>query len=219
MARIHLFGDEAGDFNFSSHPSASEYFILTTAAFFDDYQACRDLEELRLELAWEGIQHAGEFHATTDAQAIRDRVYETLAKHAFRVDATILQKRKAEPQLTTSLERFYQYAWFYHLKYLVPRLCHPGDELLIVAASIGTKAERAAFHAGVRDVVAQTAAGVVARTVHWPAAVASGLQVADYCGWAIQRRWERRDDRSHALISDKIASEFDLFRRSRTSYY
>ncbi|HEY5286242.1 MAG TPA: hypothetical protein VIJ50_03970 [Solirubrobacteraceae bacterium] len=36
------------------------------------------------------------------------------------------------------------------------------------------------------------------------------LVVADYCTWAIQRRWEREDQRSHELIADKIASEVQV---------
>ncbi|HEV3094413.1 MAG TPA: hypothetical protein VGY30_07850 [Solirubrobacteraceae bacterium] len=35
----------------------------------------------------------------------------------------------------------------------------------------------------------------------------SCLVIADYCTWAIQRRWERDDRRSHQLLADKIASE------------
>lgn len=36
------------------------------------------------------------------------------------------------------------------------------------------------------------------------------LVVADYCTWAIQRRWERNDGRSHALIATKISSEVEV---------
>ena len=31
--------------------------------------------------------------------------------------------------------------------------------------------------------------------------------VADYCTWAIQRKWERDDNRSQILLQDKIFSE------------
>jgi hypothetical protein len=43
--------------------------------------------------------------------------------------------------------------------------------------------------------------------------------VADYCCWALSRKWEKGDDRSYALIQDKIRSEFDVFRSGRTFYY
>lgn len=219
MTRIHLFADEAGNFDFSNGRGATRYFILTTVAFFDDYQACRDLESIRYQLAWDGIDHPGPFHATTDPQTVRDKVYESLAPHAFRVDATILEKKKAQPQLRVSNERFYQYAWYYHLKYVAPRICGEDDEILIVAASIGTKARRDAFHIGVRDVVAQTVPTMDVRSVHWPNETDAGLQIADYCCWAIQRKWERGDDRSHGLIIGKIQSEFDLFQPGTQTYY
>ena len=45
------------------------------------------------------------------------------------------------------------------------------------------------------------------------------LQIADYCTWAIQRKWEGNDPRSHVLIADKIRSEFDVWQRGTTYYY
>jgi hypothetical protein len=36
------------------------------------------------------------------------------------------------------------------------------------------------------------------------------LVVADYCTWAIQRKWERNDTRSQILLGDKIASETEI---------
>jgi hypothetical protein len=44
-------------------------------------------------------------------------------------------------------------------------------------------------------------------------------QVADYCTWAIQRKWERQDQRSHALIASKVQSEFDVWARGKVQYY
>jgi hypothetical protein len=38
MATVYLFGDEAGNFDFSEHGGASWYFILTTVAM-GDWQA------------------------------------------------------------------------------------------------------------------------------------------------------------------------------------
>ena len=38
------------------------------------------------------------------------------------------------------------------------------------------------------------------------------LQVADYCAWALHRKWEREppDTRSYTQIRNKIATEYDL---------
>jgi hypothetical protein len=47
------------------------------------------------------------------------------------------------------------------------------------------------------------------RVAFWPNMSEPCLLVADYCTWAIQRRWERGDGRSHALVAGKIRSEVE----------
>src|SRR4030095_2188459 len=44
-------------------------------------------------------------------------------------------------------------------------------------------------------------------------------QMADYCGWAIGIKWERKDSRSYDLISQHIKSEFPIFDRGIDKYY
>lgn len=219
VARIHLFGDEFGNFDFTHTPGASRYFIITTVAFFNDRQACADLQQLRFDLAWEGVQHPGPFRASEEQQPIRDRVYGVLASHRFRVDTTILEKRKANPKIRVSDERFYHIAWYYHMKYVAPRIANSTNELLVVAASIGTKKKQDAFQSGIRDVMRQVTQAALTRTANWPANADTCLQIADYCCWAIQRKWESGDPRSYELIRGNIHSEHDLFSRNGVYYY
>lgn len=219
MARVHVYADESGNFDFSDTTGATKYFVLTTVSFFDDREACAELVDLKYEFAWEDEIPVGPFHATEDRQEVRDRVFDVLQKHQFRIDATVIEKRKAQPQLRESDETFYKYAWFYHMKYVFPRVARKGDELLVITSSIGTKKKHMAFHDAVADVMSQLALGQTVRTTHWPAASDPGLQIADYCCWAIGRKWERGDERSYELICDKIRSEYNLFRIGKTNYY
>ena len=219
MARICVFADEFGNFDFSPEVGASRYFGLTTVTFFDDQQARSDLQDLRFDLAWEGVAHSGPFRASTDQQVIRDRVFAVLEPHNFRVDATMLEKRKVNPQLQSSRTRFYQYAWWLHMKYVAPRIANANDELLVIAASIGTKKELGGFQRSVRDVMERVSPSITTTTAQWPANTDTGLQIADYCSWAIQRKWVRNDVRSYDLIRDKIRSEFDAFSKGSTYYY
>lgn len=219
MARICVFADEFGNFDFSLKVGASHYFGLTTVTFFDDQQARADLQDLRFDLAWEGVMHPGPFRASTEQQAIRDRVFAVLEPHNFRVDATILEKRKTQPQVRSRQTRLYQYAWWLHMRYVAPRIASADDQLLVIAASIGTKKELESFRGGVRDVMRQVSPSFTTATAQWPANSDTGLQIADYCAWAIQRKWESGDTRSYDLIRDKIRSEFDVFRLGRAYYY
>jgi hypothetical protein len=43
--------------------------------------------------------------------------------------------------------------------------------------------------------------------------------VADYCGWAIYRKWETRDYRSYKLIMHMVKNEFDVFQRGIQRWY
>jgi hypothetical protein len=218
MARVYVFADESGDLVFNNTPEASKYFILTTVTS-PDCTVGSALLELRRELAWEGLGLDREFHATTDQQAIRDRVFATLSNHSFRIDSTILEKRKSQPQMRVSQQRFYQYAWFYHFKHIADRIAKPADELLVVGASYGTKKLRNAFYEAVRDVVNQVSPTLTYKVASWSAHSEPCLQVADYCSWAIQRKWELADTRSHVLIAPKLFTEYNLFARGNTYHY
>lgn len=221
MGRLFVFADEAGDFEFVRGHNISRYFILCTVAM-QSCEIANELLHLRRELAFAGLPLGEYFHCTTDQQAVRDRVFETICKHEFHVQATIMEKSKAQPQVRHSRPRFYQYGWYYHFRHGTDPIIHPflqpPPELLVTAATIGTKKERASFLSSIEDVMRQTARGKHA-THFCPAAADPCIQVADYCAWAIQRKWERGDIRSYDLIKNRITYEFDLWARGRVHYY
>ena len=216
--RKYIYADEAGNFDFSRKRGATRYFVLTTVAI-DGHEIETELLGLRRELAWSGVEITGEFHAAEDRQLVRDKVFDVLNRHEFRVDATVLEKAKATALIRSTEETFYKYAWYYHMKHVAPRVSARGDDLLVIAASIGTKQKERDFRYAVKDVVEQTAPARNIQVNMWPAGIDPCLQVADYCCWAIQRKWERGDYRSYDLIKDRISSEFELFARGKTWYY
>ena len=215
--RKYIYADESGNFDFSQRSDASRTFILTTA-LIDDHSIESELLELRRELAWDGIDLTKGFHANNDSWRVRERVFNILSKHSFRVDATILEKRKAHPGIRPET-RFYQYAWFFHMNGVVSQIVSPSDELFVISSSIGAGKKRTAFYKAVSDVVEQTSPTSDHMSVMWPAESTPCLQIADYCSWAIYRKWERADNRFYDLIRDKIETEFDLFGRGNIHYY
>ncbi|MGH2748127.1 MAG: DUF3800 domain-containing protein [Actinomycetota bacterium] len=217
MARVYVFVDEAGDFIFKRKAGVSTYFIIGTVTM-KDCQLGNDLIDLRRELAWNGFI-LPEFHAHNDVQRVRDRVFDVLAGREFRVDTTILDKTKAQDHLRADPLRFYKEAWFLHFKHVAPRIATSLDDLFVVASSLQIKRKKQAIHHAVADVVRQVSPTVIFHTAFWPAISDPCLQVADYATWAIQRKYERGDTRSHDLIADKIASEFEAFKLGPKTYY
>lgn len=106
MSRTFIFADEAGCFTFEKRPNVSRYFILVTVAM-EDCRVGGALTELRRQLAWDEQPLGDYFHATTDKQIVRDAVYETICKHEFRVQATVMEKSKAMPRVRHTRPRFY----------------------------------------------------------------------------------------------------------------
>lgn len=139
-----MFADEAGCFTFKKKQGASRYFMLCTLCT-DDCSLSHDLLHIRRELIAAGDMERDKLHATSDLQQTRDEVFAVLAKHDFRIDATLLEKSKAQPQTRTTDHRFYQYAWYFHFKHVGPQLLTAKDKLLITAAALGQKKTKASF--------------------------------------------------------------------------
>ena len=60
LSRVHVFADEAGNFDWSRGPSASRWYILTTVTL-PDHSVGNALQDLRRQLMWEGVDLAREF--------------------------------------------------------------------------------------------------------------------------------------------------------------
>jgi hypothetical protein len=170
---------------------------------------------------WEQAALGDFFHAAADAQAVRNAVFAEILKHDFTVQATVMEKAKAQPQVRASNATFYKYGWYYHFRYGLAPQIHRTDTLHITTASVMTKKAQSAFTSAVNDVVRQC---LKLPRDQWvtdfcPATVDPCLQVADYCSWAIQRKWERADTRSYDLIKDRISYEYDLWARGTRRYY
>ena len=139
MTERYVFADEAGNFDFSNGRGASRYFVLCTV--MAEHCAAGDaLLALRRDLGWRGIHLDRVFHASEDSQAIRAEVFALLGAHDFWIDATILEKRKAQPHLRDEAS-LYKMAWYLHFKYLAKQM-RPSDRLFVAASSLGTKRAR-----------------------------------------------------------------------------
>jgi hypothetical protein len=128
MPTRFVFADEAGCFTFKRQVGASKYFVLCTITT-DDCALASELLHIRRLLTANNEPDRDKLHATSDLQATRDEVFAVLARHEFRVDATILEKSKAQPQARRTDPTFYQYAWYYHFKHIAPRIAHGAERV------------------------------------------------------------------------------------------
>lgn len=185
----------------------------------NDTQLGQDLLDLRRNLALEKHQNNHFLHAAADPWPVRNRVYSILSCHKFRIDATIYEKSKAIPRLRETQAGFYQHIWYYHLKYCIPRIVSDGDRILITGATLGKNRTKAAFKLAINNSIQQ-----ILPTQNWEVSFIQSsedpcLWAADYCAWAIQRKWELQCKRAYSQITSNLYTEFDMFSGGFTHYY
>lgn len=218
MADVYLFSDEAGCFTFTRAPNISKYFIICSMTTTSLDMALA-LTRLRQDLIREHLPVQDCFHATSEDAFVRNRVYDEMLKHEFKFQATICEKSKAQPQVTVTKARFYKYPWYYHFKHSIAPYLKEGDRLFLTAASIGTKKERLSYISALEDVIGQSAPAIPWAVDFRPAMADPMLQAADYCAWAVQRKWERGDEASYNLIKGRKSYEYELWKSGTKHYY
>ena len=209
LAVRYLFLDESGDLVFA--PKGTRYFTIASISL-DECQVGNDLIELRRNLARQHIDIFDQFHATEDEQLVRGHVFNCISQRQFRLDVTVLDKTQADDHLRQDPERLYRLAVYSHLRHIIRLVCSEEEEALVVCAAIGTKRQMRARLSHLRYVVREVGPPHAAiGSALWRAAAEPCLQVADYCCWAVHRKWERNDTRSYDLIANRIESEYELF--------
>lgn len=216
---IYIFLDEAGNLDFS--PSGTRYFILSSITKERPFEAYKDFTELKYDLIELGM-NIEYFHASEDSQAVRNRVFEIIQTRlqGVRIDSLIVEKRKTGPALQV-LEKFYPRMLGYLLKYVIEGCSLAAvKEVIVLTDRIPIARKRNAVEKAVKITLAHMLPATVRyRLLHHDSKSNFDLQIADYCNWAIYRKWDRQDERSYQLIRPAIRSEFDIFRTGRRCYY
>lgn len=211
----YVFLDESGDFNFSE--TGSRYFLLTSVTARRPFSFDSKMSEYRYELLEEGVD-IDHFHCVQDSWAIRNRVFELIVANlnAITIDCLVVDKAKTNPTLRPP-RRFYPGVMGYLLANVLREMTpSEASRAIVVTDRLPMEKGRKVVEKTIRDAVPAKMAYAVC---HHPSRSHFGLQVADYCAWAIQRRWEKGDTRSYMKIREAVRSELEVFRSGTTRYY
>jgi len=228
---LFLFIDESGNFDFS--PKGTKYFVLSCLSTFFPINEREKFLELRYELLKNGINQEF-FHATEDAQFVRDRVFSLIQaiKSEIEIHAVIAQKNKVNPTLyietykkkKKTIQRivgalFYQWVCRTLLQYVFRRSDFTETKrIIVVLGAIFTHDKQSFILKTLKKYLKEKFTRPFEIYFH-QAKADINCQIADYCGWAIAVKWERNEKRSYVLIKDKIKSEYEIFKRGETVYY
>ncbi len=208
MNCAYIFLDEAGN-------------VLTSVGMRRPFPGFEALDAYKHDCLEYGL-NTEYFHCADDNSHVRGRVFDLITTHldGMRIDSLIVEKRKTGPALQED-KRFYPEMLGYLLKYVLPiELAAGAEEVIVITDTIPVNKKRHAIEKGVKQALAKMLPmGMKYRVLHHGSRSHYGLQIADYCCWAVYRKLQTGETAHFDRIKPALRSEFDIFRTGTRYYY
>lgn len=207
---LYIFLDEGGNLDFSA--KGTKYFTLTSISKFRPFEAYRKLNDFKYDVI-EDNNDLEYFHASEDRQAVRNEVFTIINKYFNDsvIDSIIVEKSKVETTEQDAV-KFYTHLFGGLMQNILNNIKPDDfDKIIIFTDSIPLKKKAKAVEKGIKLMLAAELKGKVNYLIcHHQSKSNYDLQLADYCNWAVFRKWEIGDLRSYDLIKKYIRSEKDM---------
>ena len=226
MKTLFIFIDESGNFDFS--PNGTKYFSLSAISTLDPLGK-EKLEKIKYYLIEKGID-IEYFHAAEDEQFVRNRVYNFIESlEDIEIDSVIVQKNKTNPSLYIPEKKMWKKEKGYELystvlrtllRYIFYRYRDSIniDQAVVILSSIFNKSKQELIKKTIKIYLEQEFLKPFFLYFHQCRAD-KNTQIADYCCWAIHKKWTDGEMRPYSAIQNKIRSEFDIFEIGKKIYY
>jgi hypothetical protein len=127
----------------------------------------------------------------------------------FEFDAVLIEKSKTPVALHDPPQFYPRFAR--HLLTRVFQRFRSHEPIILVTDRLPIKRKREAVEKALRSFLRNDLGSRPFTIVHHSSAAHLCLQAADYCIWAIYRKWSLGDDRSYNLIRPFVKSEVNVF--------
>ena len=209
---VYVFLDESGNLDFSAN--GTRHFVLSSVSMKRPFHFDRALNDYKYDCIESGVD-IEYFHCYNDRKAVRNTVFNLIAAHdsAIHIDCLVVEKATITPEMQESM-RFYP-AMLGRLLKSVLRLELEKDnakEVIVITDSIPVNRRRRTVEKAKQSALARALPRVRHRILHHQSRSHYGLQIADYCSWAIFRKHEIADDTYFSRISPAVRNEFVMFR-------
>lgn len=205
---LYLYLDESGDFSFGA--TGSKYCLFGVLSTFDPTNLNEALTGLRYQLLADGIA-LQRFHAAEDQQPVRDRVFAALQTVAgFEFDVVVIEKRKAPPDVRSPTELYPRFG-AQLLDHVFQRYREVEHDVILITDTIPIAKHRRAIEKTFKQYVRRRLEGRRFAIYHHSSVAHPALQAADYCTWAVYRKYQRGDVRSYDLIRGFVRTELEVF--------
>lgn len=218
MPTLHIHLDESGNFTFS--PKGTKYYIFAVAWTFNPQALATSLINLRFKLLKQG-HDLPFFHAAPDRQVNRDAVISTITAHDdWKWVAVVIEKSKVNPTLREP-HKFYPKFAAIPLRFVLRGRRDSSSKVMVYTDKLPVKKHRESVEKTIKAVCRyELPSGVPFCIYHHPSMSNTWLQIADYCAWALARKWEIKDERTYSTLKENLErEELDALRGGDCHYY
>jgi hypothetical protein len=212
---LFAFLDESGHYQYTHQHG--NYLVFAAVITADPMLFTADFAALKYQLLTQGCC-LSRFHACEDTQAVRNLVFALLAASPhYTVHSIIVRKNRVNPVLHKY--GVYSIAYRTMLKYLIWN--KKIDRIHIIVDTVPDKSQQVALKENLKKRADEVLipAGIPFTIDHHDSTAHALLQAADYCAWAIYKKWHAHDLRSYQHIQQRIRNEYDIYAQGDQVYY
>lgn len=216
--KLYLFLDEGGNLDFS--PKGSHYFSLSCLSIERPFSFQSILDNYKYDLIEYGL-NTEFFHCSNDNSHVRKKIFEIIKNRLnnFKIDCLLAEKHKATSELRSE-RKFYPTMIGHLLAHIIPYYSQNEiSELIIITDNIPINRKRKTIEKSIKLILKEVLKNNAKyRIIHHSSKAHYGLQLVDYCNWAVLRKWEHKDEKSYQLIKFAIRSELDISNRMEVEF-
>ncbi len=206
----YLYLDETGDFNFKSH--GSRYFIMTSISISRPSNLVKSIDEYKYSCIEDGMD-IDYFHCYNDSEAVRNHMFSLIQRNLTEIciDAVIVKKSNLNPDMHRP-HRLYAEVLSFLLKISIPKELESKDveEIVVITDTIPVNTMKSKITKAMQNTLPEMLPqGTRYNLFHHQSRSHFGLQIADYCCWAINRKLNRNQTYWYGLIKPAFRTELE----------
>lgn len=227
---VYIFVDEAGDMDFSAKGSKHYMFnFLVKRRPFNLHERIANYRYSLLERNLDPLSgkrlDIEAFHAHNDNKYIKNELFKiisTFDEQGVKVYSYILEKPKVEPDKRVEPGRFYIDNLSFSIQRLLDKL-EIENNFIIITDNLPVKKNKnkqiGALKKGIKDYIKRESHNIRYDIFHHCSASSTNLQIVDYLGWAIFRKYEHLQDNYYEMISKYILDEELMTKDRKVEHY
>ncbi|PHQ57675.1 MAG: hypothetical protein COA30_02180 [Sulfurimonas sp.] len=227
---VYIFVDESGDMDFSI--KGSKHYMFHFLVKKRPFNLHAKISNYRYQLLERGLDPSNTqrfdieyFHAHKDNKYIKNELFtiiSTFEKEKVKVYSYILEKSKVHPEKRKERDAFYIDNLTYSIGKLLDKLKIDKNFVIItdnLPISKNKQKQIKALRTGIKLYMQQKDLNLKYDIFHHSSASSVNLQIIDYIGWAVHRKYEMNDNNYYDRIKEYIIDEDIVTKGRKVKHY